>query len=224
MTVFFSTTIVLMFIIISFFIFKAGKKYFTVKVTHWMLMLYTIVLLISTAISPFITGTNVSSKIVSQKVIDQQINEIYTKIANGEIEKIDSKYLLKKEKLDLNQAQTINIISSNEYGPHIYVEKGIEGTNFEVYVYSQALTVNGMDFSDKLEPYNIDFKDGQLSINPTIKNLDISVVASSFPVRQITGESIMNSFSSSGDQIIYMKIPKDIKVVADEPVYLEYIN
>ena len=46
----------------------------------------------------------------------------------------------------------------------------------------------------------------------------------SFPVRQFTGESLFNHSFSSGEQLIYLKIPNDLKLIADDVVILENVE
>ena len=55
MTVILPIAIVLIIVGIVFFISKVGKDFISIKITHWLLIIYVSVLVLSTALIPFVT-------------------------------------------------------------------------------------------------------------------------------------------------------------------------
>ena len=84
--------------------------------------------------------------------------------------------------------------------------------------------IGGDDFSDKLIPYKLELSENTLTITPKEQNIRLSISTASFPVRQFTGESIFNHSFSSGDQVLYLLIPNDLQLQADERIMLEYVG
>jgi hypothetical protein len=208
---------------VFFIVLRTGKKYVTVKVTHWMVLIYLILLLVSSAVVPFI-----SEDITVKKTIDENesyllMDEMYANIRKGNLDKIDPNYLIKKEQFKISDNKPINIVSNNEYGPQVYIEKE-QRKDVEVFIYAQELLIEGLDFSEKRIPHEIKLKDNNLIISPIRQNLKISLASNPFPVRQFTYESLFKHGFSSSDQIIYIKAPEDTKFTSDEQIILDWVN
>ena len=197
----------------------------TVKVTHWMILIYLMLLLVSSAVIPFISEDIPFKKRLDQKESDVLMDEMYANISRGNLEKIAPENLLKKEQFKIGENGKIHIVSNGEFGPQVFIEKQKEqNNNLEVFIYSTPLLIDGMDFTKNRRPYEIVLKDNNFIISPMMQNIKISIASDPFPVRQFTGESLFNHGSSSGDQKIYIKASSDIQFTADEAVILEWVN
>ena len=208
-----------------FFMFKAGNKFMTVKITHWLLLIYVGVLLLALAVSPFITGEPLGRKSMDQAEQEQEMNDLYENINNGDIANIDH-YLMKKSSFDHYQEEQLTILSNSEYGPQIFVErKDSNDAKIEAFIYVNGLIIDGYDFSDLLKPYQLELTDNTLTIIPTKQDIDISIESPGFPIRQFNGESsFLNHTFSSGEPVVYLRIPVDLELITNDQVYLEYIN
>ena len=107
----------------------------------------------------------------------------------------------------------------------IFVERQInDDAAIEAFTYHTGLMIGGIDFSDELIPLKLELEDNRLNIIPIAQNIRLSIMGDSFPIRQFTGESLFDHSFSTGDQLIYLKIPKDLKLIADDVVILEYVE
>ena len=59
-----------------YFMKKVGKKFITIKITHWLLFIYIGVLLLATAIIPFISNERMERDTKEQVDIDKAMNEL----------------------------------------------------------------------------------------------------------------------------------------------------
>ena len=81
-----------------------------------------------------------------------------------------------------------------------------------------------MTFQINLFLISWSYRENTLTITPKEQNIRLSISSASFPVRQFTGESIFNHSFSSGDQVLYLTIPNDLQLQADEGIMLEYVG
>lgn len=220
--------IILIFVLywLFFFVFRTGKKYMNVKITHWMVIIYLIVLLLSSAAIPFFSKDLTIKKVTDQNELDLNTDKLYTDLYSGDMEKVDPDYLIKKEQFRIVKNESINIVSNSEYGPRVLIEKGNneDENSIEINIYSEQLLIDGIDFSEKRKPYELDLNNNTLTINPTYQHLKISIASNPFPVRQFTDETIFSHGFTSGDQIIYIKAPKEVNFTAEEQIILDWVN
>ena len=204
-----------------------AKKYMTIKITHWLLMIYTGVLLLSTAIIPFISDNRMGRDERKQADIDKEMNELDMNLRRGKIDQIDDQYLLEKNIFTDYKNKTLRIVSSSEYGQQIFVKrKKSNDSIIESFTYVNGFYIEGDDFSDKLIPYKVELSKNTLTITPKEQNIHLSISSTSFPVRQFTGVSIFNHSYSSRDQVLYLLIPNDLQLQAERGmgITLEYVG
>ena len=217
--------IILLIVGFVYFMNKVGNKFITIKITHWLLIIYIGVLLLSTAIIPFISDERMERDTKEQVDIDKEMNELDKKLREGKLDQIDDQYFLEKNIFTDYKNQTLRIVSRSEYGPQIFVKRQkINNSTIESFTYVNGFYIGGDDFSDKLIPYKLELSEDTLTITPKEQNIRLSISTASFPVRQFTGESIFNHTSSSGDQVLYLTIPSDLQLQADEGIMLEYVG
>lgn len=207
-----------------FSMYKVGKKYMTLKVTHTLLVIYLTILVLATAFVPFFTDNINSKELVEQEEMDQALSNIYRDLYEGNFMNIDPKYLVKVNNFEDYKGKSLHITTNSDALPQILVERSSAETNISVFMYMNGLIIDGFDFTDKLKPYQMDLQGNTLSIIAPNQHIRISATRSAFPVRQFTGETMTNHFFSSGGQFIYLRVPKDIELEADDHLYLEYID
>ena len=77
-----------------YFMKKVGKKFITIKITHWLLFIYIGLLLLATAIIPFISNERMERDTKEQVDIDKAMNELDKNLREGKMDQIDDQYLL----------------------------------------------------------------------------------------------------------------------------------
>lgn len=209
-----------------FLMFRIRHRFMSLKFTYWLLFLYAVLLLAATAAAPFVTTVVDAEKKAGQGDHHEIVDDLHKKLASGRVAEIDPKYVMKESYYDEFTADTLNIdVGSGIESSQIFVETKEENDRkIEFYIYGRELTVDNIDFSEKLEPYRSELAGDTLYITPFQQKITISIASDSFPVRQRTGEPFMNHSFSTGGQILYLRVPADVKVKAGENVYLEYVN
>ena len=208
-----------------YFMSKFAKKYMTIKITHWLLMIYIGVILLSTAIIPFISDNRMERDERKQVDIDQAMNELDMNLRRGKFDQIDDQYLLEKNIFTDYKNQTLRIVSRSEYGQQIFVKRQKSNDSIiESFTYVNGFYIGEDDFSDKIIPYKVELSKNTLTITPKEQNIRLSISSASFPVRQFTGVSIFNRSFSSRNQVLYLLIPNDLQLQADEGIMLEYVG
>ncbi|MGG3495570.1 hypothetical protein ABES08_07125 [Peribacillus simplex] len=220
--------LVILILIFGVFIFmvRFAGKFTTPKVTHWLLFIYISVLLLGTAFVPFIIDDSMSQKGMDKVVdTDRELSDLYSNLNKGEIDQVDAEYLMKERNFSNYQNQTIRVKSSNGDGSQIFVERKTNNDDtIEAFIFGNGLIIDGYDFSRKLKPYHLELMDDTLTINlPQQQDINLIITKADFPIRQFTGESILNP-SFSTDQVVYLRIPNNLELIADDHVFLEFIE
>lgn len=213
-------------VVLLFLVINRRGKFVTVKVTHWLLCIYTGVLLLATAFVPFILDDTIRLEKVNQEDIGRASSNFYANISQGKIAQIDKMYIAVDKSFDDYQGQTLRVASSSEYLPEVFVErKTSDDDKVEVYIFDTGLIIDGIDLYENLKPYKVQFIENTLTIiPPEEQSIKISMARDDFPIRQFTGESIINDTFNSRDTVVYLRIPKDVEIIKDDDVFLEYIE
>ncbi|MFE3974490.1 MULTISPECIES: hypothetical protein [unclassified Peribacillus] len=220
--------LVILILIFGVFIFmvRFAGKFATPKVTHWLLFIYIGILLLGTAFVPFIIDDSMSQKGMEKVVdTDRELSDLYSNLNKGEIDQVDAEYLMKEKNFSNYQNNTIKVESSNGDGSQIFVERKTNNDDtIEAFIFGNGLIIDGYDFSRKLKPYHLELMDDTLTINlPQQQDINLIITKADFPIRQFTGESILNP-SFSTDQVVYLRIPNNLELIADDHVFLEFID
>lgn len=205
---------------ILFFLLKAKTKYFTVKITHWLLIIYTGVLLLSLGVFIFIQP----DQHVAEVADEEEWFDIGGAIHSGK--KIDSKYLLDKTSFDYTENTLYMASSYMEYGSVIYVErKNEDDGKIDVHMYGNGLNVEGIDLSEKIIKPSIRLKDETLSIvYPEYQEINVALVKNEFTINQFTGDSKMGMGYSQESPILYIKIPHNLGVKENADMFLNFVG
>lgn len=210
--------IMLVVLAILFFGVYKLRKFFTVKITHFLLIIYLGVLLLSAA-APFMADLDYTERVSeSEAKINQEEDRIYQALKGGEIEKIDNKYLVDKQSFNLYQKSTLQVKSNGSDNPQIFVEKKPnEDGKIEAYVYTNRLSINGLDFTIELgKPFNYELTDNILTIHPSEqRNINVSIFKKEFTKQQIIGERIGINHRIDGIPALYLRIPANVEIIGE---------
>lgn len=216
--------VLVIFIVLFFIMFRIGKRYMTIKITHWLLFIYIGVLLLATFSVVFVGGDRVNHQRVEQTTVENWKNGIKTQLINGEISKIDSRLLINEKHFQYDNKAKLTIEYQSDFFPEIFIErKQSNDDEIEAYVFSNGFVVNGIDFSELLTPYQLEIVNETLYISPIYQELNLSIVSDPFAVRQFTGMSMFDHSYNGRELTVYLRVPADLEV-AGEDIYLEYIN
>jgi hypothetical protein len=207
---------------ILFFIFRGKAKYFNVKVTHWLLMIYTGVLLLSLIVFIFIKPGEHAAKVDEE----QEWFDIRGAIHSGNISELEAHYLLEKYSFDYTEP-TLNVTSAYmEYGSAIFVERKKEDDGkVDVHIYGTGLNIEGIDLSEKVITPSIRLNDKTLSIvYPEYQEINIALVKNEFTINQFTGESKMGMDYSLDSPILFIRIPHNLGLKENADMFLNYVG
>lgn len=190
-------------------------KFVTVKITHWLLIIYIGLLLLLMAIVPFLSGDETIRREKFREVDSEQPgSNLLGALSKGEIGQIDSKYLVMEKNFDYDNP-VLTILSNRDWDPTIYVErKTSDDGKIEAFVYSSGLIIDGYDFTEHLIPINFGLEEETLTIyHPGQQDINISMVKNEFTVNQFK-EQKENSDKYFGheEKAIYLRIPKSLKL------------
>jgi hypothetical protein len=214
--------VLLILVFLLAYMLKSWKRYVTVKITHWLLIIYLGILFIAMAITPFIS----TDFPVQAEGKDESWLDIYKVLHNGAFEQVDSDYIAQSEVFDYDYP-TIRISSDREEDSTlIYVErKDTNDGKIEAFVYNTGFNINGYQFTDILAPIHLELNYDILEINhPDIQNITIAIVEKEFAINQF-GEQKRTNVTTMGpdNQAIYLLIPADVEI-SNEHTNVIYVD
>ncbi|MFS1519323.1 hypothetical protein V1503_23080 [Bacillus sp. SCS-151] len=216
--------IILFIILVGLFslMIKAGKKISSLKITHWLLFIYTGLLLLSSVFIAFVSDDSLKQQEVKQGETD---HDFYSLLSSIEIDKLDPDYIIKAKSFDDYRNQTLEVNFTEKYSPHVIVERKLSSDNkIQVFNLSSGLFVDGIDFSSKLAPVGFILNENRLIINSPSQDINIKLVKAPFPVRQFTEESLFNQYDGRVYQVIYLKVPNDVELIEGSFVNFSFIE
>ncbi len=210
---------------------KSGRKnYFFGKRMHWFFGGYLAILVICAGMAPLLPTDEKIYKDIDVKDLDHAGTELYEAALAGNIDKVDSNYIKKTWNLDY-QDQQLSITASNEefIETSIIVErKTVNDGDIEAVYYKSASSVNGMDISALEKPLQIKVENNAMKIkNPERLELGFTQFQQAFPINQFTGKRGYFSHSNSiyeGNSVLYLKVPKDLKINAQSELNVQYVE
>lgn len=200
------------------------QHFFKIKIAHWLILIYAFVLLTASVVVPFMSKELTQLDARERQDSEKMFSEITGKLENGQAEKLDPRYILAEHSFDA-EGQSLKITSYLESSPTIYVKrKNVSDGKIEAVIFQHPFIIDGADFSEVLEPYELTFEDNLLTIRSKQQSLRLSVMHSPFPVRQITNVSMMHHSSSRGEQLIYLQLPSGLELEDDENLFVRYVE
>jgi hypothetical protein len=202
------------------------KHFFKIKSTHWLILMYAFILLAASVVAPFVSTKTTEFTVQGpQEEAETVVDELTEMVRNRQLEKIDEKYISAEHSFEGVEQQTLRLTSNLENWSHIYVDrKDVNDGKIEAVIYQPSLIIDGADFSEVLEPYEIKLEGDKLTIHSNQQAVNMAIMHSPFPVRQLTNVSMMHHSSSGGDQLIYLQIPRDLELEDAENLFVRYVE
>lgn len=202
---------------VLFLLIRAKNKYLNVKVTHWLVMIYTGILLLSLVVVSFI-------KPVEIQMVKQEENDLYETIHDGEISKIGSKYLLLESGFDF-EGKVLSITSPN-YNSLIFLERKKEDdSRIDVKMYGIGFIMDGVNLSEKVIPPRVRLDDDQLTITRTeFQEIKLARVKNEFIINQFTREPMFKQGFDFEGPIMYLQIPHNLEIKESPEIRIHYVN
>jgi len=204
---------------------NAKRKFVTLKVTHWLLIIYVGVLLLSMIAANIMKNqTPISVERFSKEEILRNYGEFTEALNNGEIEQLKANHLLKLSSFEYDQPM-LDVLSTGIGAVTIYVErKDIDDGTIEAYAFQSGLYINGLDFSEKMVPPNFSLYSNKFEVIIPHENIDVSIIKNEFTVTQFFGGGVMFEGLDQGDYVVYLQVPKSLKVSSDTGMGLNFIE
>lgn len=209
------------------------RKSLSVKITHWLLLIYTSVLLVAAVI--VLLGTDIETISLSraneaqEKEISKVSNEFSQAIENGKRPEVEGKYVM-EEKSFVVASSVLTIDSNWEHSPYVVVERiGNDQGSIKAQVYSFSYyTADGYDLTHMVTPPSVKKSGNNLLISgPAFKEANLFVATKEFPIAQFENDGqFLNDLGSSSmhDYVIYLRVPEGVEIKATENVYVDYLN
>ncbi|TDL63459.1 hypothetical protein E2R56_27440 [Rhodococcus qingshengii] len=197
---------------------------------RWMLAGYVAILLICTGVSPLLPDEEVTYKIINNSQdIDKESTELYEAAIEGNIDKIDNKYINKRWSLGYEEQELIIATENDELiSTAVIVErKTVNDGKIEALHFKTRSGVNNMEITELEKPIRIELNENTLTIkNPEKVKLKFSQFQQAFTVNQFTGEKPFRHATMfyGGTSILYLKIPKDLKLVDKSNLNYQFIE
>lgn len=208
---------------------SSKKNFFFGNRIRWILVGYISILIICTGLSPLLPKGEITYKEVDVNQLERDSRELYEAAIQGNIENVDSEYILKTWNLDYSEKQ-LNIVVTNEefLNAVIIVErKNDNDGKIEAAFYKTGSSINDMAISELDKPLRIEMRNNTWKLqNPEKLNLEFSQFQHAFPIKQFTGKGnfIDSNNFYEGPSILYLKIPKDLELNATSEIDLQYVE
>lgn len=148
---------------------------------------------------------------------EQEAEELYTSLFNGDVENIDKKYVKKTWKFPYERGE-ININQHIERS-NIFIERTDELENeIEVTFYQSPLFYMGIDIHEKVMLPEVELLVDSLVVNePEQVRIEAVTFQTSFIEGQFTErESWIDHYPIFRTEVLYVRIPKELKVLGDD--------
>lgn len=196
---------------------------------RWVFIGYICILLLCAGLSPLLPKGEITYQKVDVNQLERESKELYDAAILGNIDNVDSKYIIKTQNFDYAEKQ-LNIAVANEdfLSASIFVErKTINDGKIEAIHYQTGSGLNDMSLSDLMQPLKINIDKNTLIFeNPEKLKLEFSQFKHAFPITQFTGNGEFGDSTDfyDGTSILYLKIPKDLELTNTYEIDLQYVE
>lgn len=218
--------IIVISILYGIFYLISKRNFFTVKITHWMLLIYVGVLLISIIVTPLMAKNHhAQQKHLIEREIEQNKHLFYEQLRLGKLSAIDDHHLLKYSSFEYDRP-TLTLQYTGVEIPQIFIErKATNNPMIETYSMISGLYIDGIDFSHQLGPHKFDLFEDTLTIYSSEKDIiEIAMIKNEFPITQFLGGGIFSQTIQLDEPIIYLVIPQDLEIINGSDLSFEYIK
>ncbi len=201
---------------------KANKS----KRTYWVMGVYVFVLFLSIGLYlliPVPKGDNNAEPGAAPSLYDIAYNESPVNI--------DSDYLKKRWEFDYADNEiTIHYRGEDENGIPIRVDKKDKDSKIEATYYQTPTYFYGINLTSHMHPVQVNLTSNDLYIDlPDTVHLAFTSFKKEFPFKQLTNEGFWENDSwmedaheTYGEHFLYLQVPENIHVKADDDVDISY--
>lgn len=205
-----------------------GNKYINSKRMYWLLGGYVIFLLLATALFftiPIHSNTNQVEEIDfgNSFSLEYMIPE---ELLDGA-----SAYIVSEDEFPYEKGELIlQLINTDDeyYGVYqVLVEKKeLADQIIEVVVYQTPTYINGWDITEYIDPIQVDLSSNALLINSVRREFSYASFKTEFPFTQFEEdhEPWFTESIVTGQQLLFLRVPKDLELISDEDVEIIYLN
>ncbi|MDD4334138.1 MAG: hypothetical protein PHY77_00835 [Desulfotomaculaceae bacterium] len=212
----------------------------------WLVTGYILLLLAAPALIPLLPAENladVKMKTVSEMDIVTEMagqGGLFTQALQGRPEQAEGAFVLEQWQFPCRQDSIINLVENHAYrngaaenSVTIVVEKKDRADGLmEIVNYATRTIVGGFDFSDRMRMHEVNLDGNVLLVTgPERLKVVLGMFSREFAAGQILGEGsamfehsggIGHTGTIPGSQLLYLRIPADVKVQSEMPVvYVE---
>ncbi|HEY2420123.1 MAG TPA: hypothetical protein VGI04_01825 [Neobacillus sp.] len=168
-------------------------------------------------------------KVVRTIELEKESEDLYYAALEGRIDKVDHKFIVKKWSFDYhNQQLNIEVPNNEALNIQVMIEK--KKTNddkIEAVFYRTRSSMNDKDISGIAKPISLELNKDLLTLLPPQRGaVKFTEFTNAFPVKQFTGEK--KFFDSTnffdGQSILYLRIPKDLQLVDQSNLNIEFVE
>ncbi|PTY78023.1 hypothetical protein B5V89_11140 [Heyndrickxia sporothermodurans] len=210
---------------------KKQRFYLSNKRIFWMVISYMLILILAAGIYAFIPQKHTPAKVyIDDAEYDKISNHLYDAINTGNIEQIDPSFISSKwEKKYTGKQLKIVAPEPDDITPTIIVErKTTDDKLIEGIFYKTKSYVDSIDVTEKVPSDQLKWSNNTLTlIPPKPVKLNFALFHKDMTLKQFTEEPSLrdDDFNSSfGFQILYLRIPKDLKIIESEEIGIQYVG
>jgi hypothetical protein len=168
-------------------------------------------------------------KMVHHRELEKEGTDLYDAALKGRIDKVDPEFLVKKWDFDYHDQKLTTAVQTNEFLsiPVVIERKNTNDDKIEAVFYKTRSSMNNMDITQLANPIGLKLAGDQLTLIPPQKSITkFSEFANVFSVNQFTGEKKFSHSSNfvQGQSILYLRIPKDLQLVANDNLNIEFVQ
>lgn len=196
------------------------------KWTYVFLITYFAILLIATITSEIFTNRLDEQP---NHITEEEVADIENALYNGTLATVAPSDVIDKRKHQIGDVLSIST-TNDEYYPNIMIErKNVNDGMIEETIYKPRLIIDSYDLSDHVNFVLPEWNDDEVVfLTPPPSRTTLTSYENAFLLSQFTStpsEALAYSHASTLRQIsIHLRVPKDLKIEAEEEMYIDYVN
>lgn len=205
---------------------KGSREYNRTKQIYWVLGIYILLLFLSLGLYLLIP---VSQQV--EKVEMEDVPSLYDIAYDEASIDIASNYKVKHwEFKSTNDQITLRYRGNEENTIPIRIDRNENDGKIEATYYQTPTYVAGIDTTPYINPVRVNMESNVLFIDlPDSVSLEFTSFKKEFPMKQLSDEGFWenddwmeDAGETHGEQLLYLRIPENIKVNADEDLDINY--
>ncbi|MBS4201940.1 hypothetical protein KHA93_20245 [Bacillus sp. FJAT-49732] len=214
-------------ILLVWFLVSSRLKYIFINKHFVKIFLFTYAVLLVLSVFVYEMLPHDVKELPMTKVANLDILE--SDVFNGRIDDIDPSLIREEWKYDYSGKELQIRQVEGYFDGTIIVDRKPENDGSIEVKYIAASNLDGFDITDEMSPLNAEIQNNNLNLSFKSRQREISFTTykKEFVINQFTGNKNYNMWSSSSfgeARYVFLKIPKDLKIVEDEDIWVNYTN